>query len=260
MLLREWLRGDRLPAEERAALEAVTHESMQGCLGCRGCATQCPVHVDIPAMRARFLDAYHRRHRRPARDYLLAGMEHLLPALARLPRMANALIHARPGAGPGPAHGAARLPPLPSAHRWRAQADWPARHATALGLLRADPRAVAVVPDAFTRYLEPTVLDAALQAIQGTGHRPVVLPYQPSGKAQHVHGFMNAFRRSATRLGRHLAEVSAIGRPVVAIEPSVAVALEEHSQGAARSAISPNGWLHSHPCGGQPRYPDAATG
>lgn len=48
--------------------------SMSGCLACKVCSTQCPIKIDIPGFCARFLQLYHTRYLRPARDYLVAGV------------------------------------------------------------------------------------------------------------------------------------------------------------------------------------------
>lgn len=62
---------------------------MDTCLACKSCAGQCPVKVDVPAFRARFLALYHTRYLRPARDWLMALLEQALPWLARAPRLVN---------------------------------------------------------------------------------------------------------------------------------------------------------------------------
>ena len=44
------------------------YRSMQGCLGCKACATSCPVKVNIPHMRSKFLHQYHNRFGRSWQD------------------------------------------------------------------------------------------------------------------------------------------------------------------------------------------------
>ena len=40
-------------------------EAMQGCLACKACASQCPIKVDVPDFRSRFINLYHSRYPRP---------------------------------------------------------------------------------------------------------------------------------------------------------------------------------------------------
>ena len=41
------------------------YDAMNGCLACKACATQCPIHVDVPSFRSKFLKLYHTRYPRP---------------------------------------------------------------------------------------------------------------------------------------------------------------------------------------------------
>ena len=45
------------------------YEAMNGCLACKACASQCPIKVDVPSFRSRFLNIYYSRYQRPAKDY-----------------------------------------------------------------------------------------------------------------------------------------------------------------------------------------------
>ncbi|MHB2021562.1 MAG: FAD-binding and (Fe-S)-binding domain-containing protein, partial [Candidatus Xenobia bacterium] len=109
-LMREWLRllanqgvvatreqrhGRARPMPRSMAREDFSHEvydAMAGCLACKACATQCPVRVDIPELRAQFLELYHQRYTRPVSDYLTANLERMLPLMANLPRTVNRLM------------------------------------------------------------------------------------------------------------------------------------------------------------------------
>lgn len=58
-------------------------EAMDGCLACKSCVGGCPIKVNVPGFRAKFLEICQGRYLRPARDYLVASLEHLLPAVRR---------------------------------------------------------------------------------------------------------------------------------------------------------------------------------
>ena len=72
---------------------------MDGCLACKSCVGQCPIKVDVPAFRSRFLEVYHGRYLRPLKDGLVASLERWLPTAARLPRLVNGVTGS--GVGPG---------------------------------------------------------------------------------------------------------------------------------------------------------------
>jgi FAD/FMN-containing dehydrogenase len=67
-------------------------EALDGCLACKSCVGGCPIKVNVPSFRAKFLELYYGRYLRPARDYLVASLEHLLPAVARVPRLYNGVV------------------------------------------------------------------------------------------------------------------------------------------------------------------------
>ena len=41
-------------------------DAMDGCLACKSCTGGCPIKVDVPGFRAKFLELYHGRYARPA--------------------------------------------------------------------------------------------------------------------------------------------------------------------------------------------------
>jgi Fe-S oxidoreductase len=48
------------------------------------CAGQCPIKVNVPELRSRFLELYHGRYLRPLRDYLIGALEFSIPHFAKL--------------------------------------------------------------------------------------------------------------------------------------------------------------------------------
>ncbi|MFB4203933.1 FAD-binding and (Fe-S)-binding domain-containing protein [Arhodomonas sp. KWT2] len=257
-LLREWLRRRETGDGGTDEIAEATYEAMNGCLGCRACATQCPIHVNIPEMRSRFLEAYHRDHRRPARDYLLGAMEHLMPLMAAVPRLTNGVLHGAAGRALAGRLGLQALPRLPG-RRSRPRIEgvhWPRRQGEALAALAAGGPAVALLADAFSRYLDPRVLEAAVRVIAASGHRVVVLPYVPSGKALHVQGFMKRFRDRARHNQQLLARAAETGATLVGIEPSVVVAVNEDYPAGGPRVHQLAAWLAGHaPPGGASSEP-----
>ena len=88
-------------------------EAMDGCLACKACAGQCPIKVDVPSFRAKFLELYHGRYLRPVKDGLVAAIEHLLPLAARMPALYNLAVGSPPGRFVTRRLGLVALPRLP---------------------------------------------------------------------------------------------------------------------------------------------------
>ncbi|SUG78241.1 FAD-binding protein [Salmonella enterica subsp. enterica] len=60
---------------------------------CKACTTQCPIKIDVPEFRSRFLQLYHTRYLRPVRDHLVATVETYAPLMARAPKTFNFFIN-----------------------------------------------------------------------------------------------------------------------------------------------------------------------
>ncbi|MFC0387473.1 D-2-hydroxyglutarate dehydrogenase YdiJ [Muricoccus vinaceus] len=255
MLVREWLR--RLseagvdPVAEAAALRAspplrgvlarlrntlarrrgeadFSHgvkDAMDGCLACKSCTGGCPIKVDVPGFRARFLELYHGRYLRPLRHHLVARAERLLPLAARVPRLYNLAIGSAPGRA---ALRVAGLVDSPPASGIDLGAELAARgialaEPAALRALREEDRARAVVfvQDAFTSFNETRLLLDVLDLALALGARPWVAPFRPNGKPLHVHGFLGAFARAAAANAAALGALAETGVPLVGIDPSM---------------------------------------
>jgi FAD/FMN-containing dehydrogenase/Fe-S oxidoreductase len=200
------------------------YDAMQGCLACKACATQCPIKVDVPDFRAQFLELYHRRYARPLGDYATVALEKMLPWLSLAPRLANFFSHNPPmrfllekvaGIIDAP-----ELDPEPALQRLRKE-HVPLSNLRALSALPKDGRVVVVLQDAFTSFYEPSVLVASCLLLRALGYSPHVLPYFENGKALHIKGFLGTFKRVVHKNTELLRKVSALGFPVLGIEPAV---------------------------------------
>jgi len=250
-LIREWLRlqgeagvdvladGSRRPPffstllqrwrNSRAQEQDFSHEvydAMAGCLGCKSCAGQCPVKVNVPDFRSRFLELYHTRYLRPARDYLIASLEYTIPYMARIPFLYNGLMGASFSRRLIERLGGMVDVPLLSRfdfhaamRRWQVQ---PASVEVLSALTQAQrERSVVLVQDAFTRYFEAPLLADLIELISRLGYQVYLAPFSANGKPLHVQGFLSAFNRAALRNAGQLRALAEIGVPLVGLDPAM---------------------------------------
>lgn len=200
-------------------------EAMSGCLACKACSTQCPIKIDVPNFRSRFLQLYHTRYLRPVSDHLVSAVESYAPLMAKAPGVFNFFLK-QPWMRELSKNriGMVDLPLLSSPTLKQQLAGHPAMSLTLeqLEAMEARQRAnvVLVVQDPFTSYYEAQLVADTVKLIEKLGFQPVLLPFSPNGKAQHVKGFLQRFARTASKTSEFLNRVAKLGMPMVGVEPA----------------------------------------
>ncbi|WP_449556206.1 D-2-hydroxyglutarate dehydrogenase YdiJ [Huaxiibacter chinensis] len=201
-------------------------EAMSGCLACKACSTQCPIKIDVPDFRSRFLQLYHSRYLRPMRDHLVATVESYAPLMARAPKTFNFFINQPLVRKLSEKHiGMVDLPLLSSPSLQRELVGHRSANMTLekLETLSDEQKAktVLVVQDPFTSYYDAQVVADFIRLIERVGYHPVVLPFSPNGKAQHIKGFLSRFAKTAQKTADFLNRVAKLGMPMVGVDPAL---------------------------------------
>ncbi|WP_416412623.1 FAD-binding and (Fe-S)-binding domain-containing protein [Pantoea sp. App145] len=211
-------------------------EAMSGCLACKACSTQCPIKIDVPNFRSRFLQLYHTRYLRPMSDHLVATVESYAPLMAKAPKMFNFFLKQPWVRELSKKHiGMVDLPLLSSPSLKQQLSGHPAMSLTLeqLEALSSAERknCVLVVQDPFTSYYEAQLVTDFVKLIEKLGYRPVLLPFSPNGKAQHVKGFLQRFARTASITAEFLNRVARLGMPMVGVDPATVLCYrDEYNQ------------------------------
>lgn len=249
MLIKEWLArknsGTLTPAFEKEVY-GVLHD----CLSCKSCAGQCPVKVDIPDAKSRFLADYHQRHRHSLRDYTIGYLEPMLPFVARFARFYNyyqqtpvaRLVNKK----------VLKMAGIPLFSE-DMQAQLENSHAVFLHRVEDLPQApqkpaVLIVLDAFTRYFDTPVLSDWLQLLHALGVKAYVLPYFPNGKPLHIEGFLPAFYKLRAKNEKLLAKAAQSGLAMLGLDPAMTLVYrQEYFQDVqtrpTRQILLPQEWL-----------------
>ncbi|EPT7064325.1 D-2-hydroxyglutarate dehydrogenase YdiJ [Cronobacter turicensis] len=201
-------------------------EAMSGCLACKACSTQCPIKIDVPEFRSRFLQLYHTRYLRPVRDHLIATVESYAPLMARAPKTFNFFMSQPWVRTLSERHiGMVDLPLLSTPTLQQQLVGHRSAGMTLEELERLPEaekaRTVLVVQDPFTSYYDAQVVADFVRLCEKLGFQPVVLPFSPNGKAQHIKGFLQRFARTARKTADFLNRVAALGMPLVGVDPAL---------------------------------------
>lgn len=255
-LIREWLRlrtdidagGEQARAARQLlpGLEADLHESLSDCLGCKACATQCPVKVDIPAMRSQFWTHYYQSRRRPFRHFLLAQLENFGPLMRIAPGLSNVLMRIAK-----PVLRALGLVDLPNVRP-------PGSTRKAAG----GANTVILLEDTFLGTFDGGVIDACQNLLEKLGYSVRRAGPIANGKAQHVLGFKRAFAKTADKRTAFIKRQAKNGYPLIGIEP-VVQAMEKSEYTELRNAppttLSIDRFLDDEIAAGRIARPDFAS-
>ncbi|PWB34434.1 hypothetical protein DCO48_06955 [Pseudomonas sp. SDI] len=255
-----WLKG--LPARLRnnqarqrgeADFSHEVYEAMAGCLACKSCAGQCPIKVNVPEFRSRFLELYHGRYQRPLRDYLIGSLEFSMPYLAHAPGLYNAVMGSKWVSGLLERHVGMLDSPLISRFNLQATLTRCNVKPASVALLRKltpaqRERSIVLVQDAFTRYFETPLLASFIELAYRLGHRVYLAPYSANGKPLHVQGFLGAFGKAAIRNAAQLKALDDCGVPLVGLDPAMTLVYRQEYQkvpgiGECPKVALPQEWL-----------------
>lgn len=217
-LLYEMLQGDVIKGKWRN--EGI-RESLDLCLSCKGCLTECPVNVDMATYKAEFMAHHYRRRLRPRAAYAFGLINHWLRAASVAPRLVNYLGRARPSSTV--LHWLANLAPQ---RRIPEVAQQPFTHwffsRKPAGEAR-EGKQLALWPDTFSNYLHPASLIAATEVLESAGYQ-VKVPRDSlcCGRPLYEFGLLGLARRRIGRIVASLRQELREGTPIVVLEPSCA--------------------------------------
>ncbi|MCK6540223.1 MAG: FAD-binding protein [Anaerolineales bacterium] len=183
------------------------------CLACKGCTSECPSGVDMPRLKYEFMNEYYKTHRRRLRDYLFGYFHVAAKWLTPIAPLANLFM----------------------------KKDW-SRRLIARRLGIAEEREfplfagggrvyrytgtqvhngeVIFLSDVFSHYIEPEVEEAAIEILSAVGYGVKILPTIGAGASLLSKGFIEAARGHAKKV---LGEIQALdggaGSSVVGCEP-----------------------------------------
>jgi FAD/FMN-containing dehydrogenase/Fe-S oxidoreductase len=202
------------------------YESMAGCLVCKACVTQCPVHVNVPEFRSKFLHLYHSRYLRPLKDYLVGSTEIVGRLFSNMPRPVNAILNFPLNRNLLKNKVGLRDFPLYSPESVRQRlldvnaVEFDLEKLNSLSQQELE-RSVILVQDAFTSFYESQLVLEFYELLRKLNFTVYVAPFHPNGKPLHVKGFLVKFRKVAEKNAKWLSHIARSGITMVGLDPSV---------------------------------------
>jgi FAD/FMN-containing dehydrogenase/Fe-S oxidoreductase len=224
-LLWELMQGEVLPNQWQ---NNQVKESLDLCLSCKACKSECPVSVDMATYKAEFLSHYYDGQPHPLAHYAFgridrfAQLASLAPNLVNvinhtpiLSRLIKSLLHIHPNR---------TLPrfsrPFTPDRRHASDAR---RRRDRRNPLPAEAPSVFLWADTFNNYFHPSTLRAAHQVLTTAGFRVAVPNHHLCcGRPLYDFGMLDTAKKYLRKVLDALAPQLAAGTPIVVLEPSCA--------------------------------------
>jgi FAD/FMN-containing dehydrogenase/Fe-S oxidoreductase len=204
-------------------------KSLDLCLACKGCKSECPVGVDVATYKAEFLSHYYEGRLRPLSAYAFGHIDLWARVASHFPGVANL---------------ATQLPVLRDVAKFIAgipqQRSIPAFapetfkawfHRTPRGnsAQNTTPSTVLLWPDTFNNYFHPDTAKAAVEVLESLGfHVTIPNAHLCCGRPLYDHGMLDRAERLLLQILDELSPEIEAGIPIIGLEPScVAVFRDE---------------------------------
>lgn len=206
--------------------------AMDTCLACKACASQCPIKIDVASFRSKFFYFYHQRYVRPSKDYIVANLETVAPYMAKQPKLFNFVMKSKfMKIAAEKALGMTDIPLLSEPNLRHQLVEIGYQGKTLEQLERLSPteksNMLLIVQDPYTSYYDATVVADFVELCRKLGFKPVLLPFKPNGKAQHIKGFLGQFARTAKNQADFLNRMTKLGLPLVGVDPAIVLSYRD---------------------------------
>jgi FAD/FMN-containing dehydrogenase/Fe-S oxidoreductase len=220
-MLWELMQGEVLPDQWQ---NAAVKESLDLCLSCKACKSECPVSVDMATYKAEFLAHHYEHIRRPLSHYAFGRIDRLARLASIAPGLVNAIntaatpilkrvLHIHPNRA---------FPRFASPYRPGAGA--PSQSVSSIEVGSNNSRQpVLLWADTFNNYFHPQTMRAAHRVLASAGFA-VEIPRQHlcCGRPLYDFGLLTTAKQYLLKILDALAAQLAAGTPIVVLEPSCA--------------------------------------
>lgn len=213
-ILFEMLRGDVVSGGWR---DEHVKNSLDLCLACKGCKTDCPVSVDMATYKAEFLSHYYSGRLRPLIGYAFGLITYWARIASRMPSVANFFTQT-----PALAAVAKRVIGVAPERQLPAfAAETFKRWFVKRGVKNQGSPQVVLWPDTANNYFRPETAQAGVEVLEAAGFQ-VLIPARDlcCGRPLYDFGMIDLAKRLLRQVMDALEPELARGTPVVGLEPS----------------------------------------
>ena len=232
-LLWEMTKGDVITDGWR---DESVKESLDLCLACKGCKSECPVGVDVATYKAEFFSHYYQGRRRPRSAYAFGNIDLWASLASNLPGLANIATQlpflrdiAKLLTGMPPERQIPAFAPQTFRQWWAQASRRERRRVSSTAKLDGGPP-VFLWPDTFNNYFLPDTAIAAVDVLESAGFT-VKLPRAGlcCGRPLYDFGMLDRAKRLLLEVLDTLEPEIEAGVPLVVLEPSCATVFRDEA-------------------------------
>jgi FAD/FMN-containing dehydrogenase/Fe-S oxidoreductase len=226
-LLFEMLQGEVLKGGWR---DQAVKESMDLCLSCKGCKSECPTNVDIATYKSEFLSHYYEGRPRPFNHYAFGFIDRWARLASFAPKLVNAInsspVISRVAKAMLQVAQQREIPKLAE----ETFVSWVRKQPVGSG----PEREVVLFADTFNNYFRPSTARAAWEVLQRAGfavHVPQTQEHLCCGRPLYDFGLLSAAKKYLQKVLHALEPYVNAGLPVIMLEPSCASVFRDELRG-----------------------------
>ncbi len=201
--------------------------SLDLCLACKGCKSDCPVGVDVATYKSEFLSHYYEGRLRPLSAYAFGNIDLWARVASRVPGLVN--LATQVSFLRDLSKLVAGIPRQRSIPAFAPETFKTWFHRRARTARNAETPPVLLWPDTFNNYFHPATAKAAVEVLEAAGFH-VIVPRANlcCGRPLYDHGMLDRAQSLLLQILDELSPEIAAGIPIVGLEPScVAVFRDE---------------------------------
>ena len=219
------------------------HEAKQTldlCLSCKACKSECPSSVDMARLKAEFMAGYHDAHGIPLKTRLFANVHRLNQLGSLLPTLSNGMMNGRFGRWGMARLGMGGERPLPqfAARRFTKTIQRPQP---------SQPKATLII-DTFTEFNHPEVGAAFLQIVDALGIEIELMRLPGQGCCGRPAISKGVLDHAKVIANQNVRELRAVETPLVFLEPSCLSAFVDDYPALVDGALRPLAEQLRHRC------------
>jgi len=213
-------------------------ETMDLCLSCKGCKTECPSGVDIAKMKAEFLQHYYDANGTPFRAWVIANFTKSQQLASYVPGLYNAIIKndflssvIKRVIGFAPDRSLPEVGGI-TLKKWIGRQQKPA--------LAQNKRTVYLFCDEFTDYNDVGIGKTAYRLLTALGYEVKLAKHVESGRTYLSKGLLRKAKQIANKNVHYLKDLISADTPLIGIEPSAIITFRDEYLDLVDEALLPS--------------------